>query len=181
MSHEPREWLAISYRVPSEPSRNRVYVWRKLKELGAVYLQQGVGVLPRTEAILDDLQALRAEVLSMGGESAVAILSFVNQEDEDRLVREFQALRDQEYDEIVEECEKLIWELERETEKGKFTFMEIEENEQNLANLRRWTEKVAARDYFGSPGRDRAAAMLERAAARVQEYNDEVYRREIES
>lgn len=179
MTREPRQWLAISYRVPSEPSKNRVYVWRKLKELGAVYLQQGVAVLPQSDALLNELQALRSEVMNMGGESAVAVLSFVNQEDEDRLVREFQTLRDQEYDEIAEECEKLIWELERETETGKFTFMEIEENEQNLANMRRWMEKVVARDYFGAPGRARAEAMLEKAAARAQEYNDEVYRREI--
>ena len=34
-------WLALSYNVPINPSKVRVYVWRKLKEFGAEYLRQG--------------------------------------------------------------------------------------------------------------------------------------------
>ena len=42
----PRKWLALGYSLPINPSRNRVYVWRKLKELGAEYFKQGVAILP---------------------------------------------------------------------------------------------------------------------------------------
>ena len=31
-------WLILIYRVPSEPTRLRAAVWRRLKELGAIYL-----------------------------------------------------------------------------------------------------------------------------------------------
>ena len=34
---EPLRWLALGYSVPINPSKNRVYVWRKLKEYGAEY------------------------------------------------------------------------------------------------------------------------------------------------
>lgn len=34
------------YKLPSEPTRYRASVWRKLKGAGAVYLQNGVAALP---------------------------------------------------------------------------------------------------------------------------------------
>ena len=41
---EQLRWLALGYSVPVNPSKNRVYVWRKLKEYGAEYFKQGVAV-----------------------------------------------------------------------------------------------------------------------------------------
>lgn len=32
-------WLLLIYRIPSEPTRLRAGVWRKLKGLGAIYVQ----------------------------------------------------------------------------------------------------------------------------------------------
>lgn len=43
---DPIRWLALGYSVPVNPSKNRVYVWRKLKEYGAEYFKQGVALLP---------------------------------------------------------------------------------------------------------------------------------------
>ena len=34
-------WLLLIYRVPSEPTRLRAAVWRRIKSLGAIYLQHG--------------------------------------------------------------------------------------------------------------------------------------------
>ncbi|MHB0886488.1 MAG: Chromate resistance protein ChrB [Bacillota bacterium] len=172
------EWLALSYRVPSEPSRNRVHLWRKLKDMGAVYLQQAVAILPHSEAFLNDLQALRRECFEMEGEAAVAVVSFVNHEDEERLVRECRASRDEEYEEVVEQAERLIYELERETAKDKFTFAEVEENEEELAKIRRWLAKITTRDYFGAEGRGAAEKKVEEAAGRLQAYSEEVYTRD---
>ena len=43
---ENQSWVLLIYRLPREPSRHRVAVWRKLKDLGALYLQDGVAALP---------------------------------------------------------------------------------------------------------------------------------------
>jgi len=37
-------WLLLIYRVPSEPSRLRAAVWRRIKSLGAIYLQNSAQV-----------------------------------------------------------------------------------------------------------------------------------------
>lgn len=175
----PDGWLGISYKVPTEPSRKRVYVWRKLKDIGAVYLQQGVGLLPHSEDSLRELEQLRKEVFDMGGEAAVLSLSFLSAEDEQRLINDCQASRNQEYDEIIDKCGLLIEELEHETAISKFTFAEIEENEEELHKINRWLQKVVARDYFAAPGRLAALAIIEQATHRANQYAEEVYRREI--
>jgi len=40
------EWFSLIYKIPSEPTRYRASVWRKVKASGAVYLQNSVCVLP---------------------------------------------------------------------------------------------------------------------------------------
>ena len=36
------KWLLLTYKVPAEPTSKRLALWRRLKGLGAVYLQNGV-------------------------------------------------------------------------------------------------------------------------------------------
>ena len=43
----PRRWLGIAYTAPAKPSKARVYIWRKLKELGAEYYH-GMAMIPQT-------------------------------------------------------------------------------------------------------------------------------------
>lgn len=174
-----RRWIALSYRVPTEPSRKRVHIWRRLKELGAVYLQQGVAALPDSDALRQQLEQLRQEVYAMDGEALLLTCSLVNEDDEQRLVDAFNALRTQDYDEIIEKCELLIAELEEETSVAKFTFAEVEENEAELGKISRWLEKVFERDYLGCPTRARAEQALARATDRANKYAEEVYAREI--
>jgi vacuolar-type H+-ATPase subunit I/STV1 len=171
-------WLAITYKVPAEPSRTRVYLWRKLKELGAVYVQQGAAILPMTETLLAQVLALKAEVVSSGGEVLVGRMEFVDHKDDARVIAAFQRQRDGDYDEIVEQCERLEYELDRETEKEKFTYAEIEENETELTRIHKWMERVVARDWFGASGHARAQQAIEDAEKRSGTYTEEVERRE---
>ncbi|MGH8918302.1 MAG: Chromate resistance protein ChrB, partial [Actinomycetes bacterium] len=39
-------WLVLIYRVPPEPTRLRSTVWRRIKSLGAIYLQNSAAALP---------------------------------------------------------------------------------------------------------------------------------------
>ena len=55
---EPARWLLLIYRVPQDPPARRTYVWRQLKQLGAVYLQQAAAILPESAVVQTTLQAL---------------------------------------------------------------------------------------------------------------------------
>jgi hypothetical protein len=65
------------------------------------------------------------------------------------------------------------------TRAGKFTFAELEENEEDLAKLEAWLRKVEVRDRFGAPSASEARAAvlacredLEAFAASVYEAAD---------
>jgi hypothetical protein len=75
---ETVRWLMFMYQVPSEPSRLRTAVWRRLKALGAVYAAHSVAVLPESPEAERALRALRAEVGQMGGTAQLVRPEWVN-------------------------------------------------------------------------------------------------------
>ena len=173
-----KEFLAFSYKIPSEPSKNRVYVWRMIKELGAVYLQQGVALLPYDESLYSILSNLREQVHSFGGKSTLGKLVFLEEEDEREIIGEFTKQIDEEYIEFINNCQVLIYELEHEFAEGDFNFSEITENEEEYKKYERWFEKITKKDYFKSEKQSDAVRIMNQAREKLQEYSDEVYRRD---
>jgi len=166
-------WLVLVYRIPSEPTRLRAAVWRRLKALGAVYLQNSVVALPATPIWERALRALRNEILEMGG-TAQLLQGDVLVGHGD-LVGSFNAARDDEYEEIVDRCRDFLLEIDRETADEHFTYGELEENDEDLVKLRGWFEKVAARDVLGAVGRREAEAALAKADASLARFSERVY------
>jgi CRISPR/Cas system-associated endoribonuclease Cas2 len=177
---EPLEWAVISYTLPREPSRARVSVWRRLKKIGAVNMQQSMWVLPMTGANYELLNSVRDEVVRNGGEAFV-MKSTADAEADAAIARRFNEARNEEYGELLEQCEDFYKEIEMETARRNFTFAEVEENEEELDKLREWHRKIAARDSFsaGRSGEARAALLkcgelLEQFCAAVYTFNEGV-------
>ena len=175
---EPAGWLLLVYRIPSEPTRLRATVWRRLKSLGAVYLQNSAAALPATDGAERALRRLRGEILEMNGSAVLLTCSALAGEQD--MVALFQAARDDEYDEILDKCHDFHAGLDKEYRASHFTYGELEENEVELVKLKNWYAKVAARDVFGAPKRavavealDACEQALERYAARVYAEQDE--------
>ena len=66
-----RQWLLLIYKVPQDPPGRRTYVWRQLKQLGAVYLQQAAAVLPDRPEARAALEALAGRIREFAGEGAL--------------------------------------------------------------------------------------------------------------
>ena len=171
-------WLIFTYKVPSEPSRKRAYVWRQLKQLGAVYLQQAICVLPERADVADALAQLGIRVAEMDGESTVFQTSAPNPAWLERVVAASRDARDEEYAEVVENIERMEAELARETAAGKFTFAELEELDSDIERLRRWLARVQARDYFHGTREAEAVDRLEAATRSLEAFTTTVYERE---
>jgi DNA-binding transcriptional regulator PaaX len=60
---DDEQWLLLVYRIPAEPTRLRAMVWRRLKALGAVYLQNSAAALPARDGAERALRKLRREIL----------------------------------------------------------------------------------------------------------------------
>jgi DNA-binding transcriptional regulator PaaX len=172
-------WLLLVYRVPSEPTRLRATVWRRLKGLGAIYLQNSCAALPASPAAERALRKLRHEIGEMSGTAALLSCAVLAGETEVRA--QFQAARDDEYEEIVDKCQDFMGQLDKEYKAEHFTYAELEENEEDLVKLRNWFAKVADRDVFGAPGRAPTVEALATCEQALEEYAARVYAEEAES
>ncbi len=96
------KWLLLHYKIPPEPSARRVYIWRKLKRLGALLYQDAVWVLPDTAREKEQFRWLAAEIGEMGGEAALWEAQPALGGAEERLVEQFSAQVDQAYAEMLD-------------------------------------------------------------------------------
>jgi hypothetical protein len=172
------KWLLLIYRVPGEPSRLRAGVWRKLKSLGAIYLQNSAVALPSSPAAERSLRSLRNEIVEMGG--SAQLLSAQALMGDPEIVSAFNGARDEEYEEIVDRCRDFFVEIERETAAEHFTYAELEENDEDLVKLRGWFEKVKARDVLAASGRAEAEKALARCAELLDAFAGRVYAAEAD-
>ena len=109
----PLSWRVLIYRVPTEPASKRVAVWRDLKRLGALYLQQCVCIFPAITTLTAEVDEVAAKIPALGGETFLLEVPRLQPEDEARIVEAFRAQRTNEYAEIIEECEtKFVKEIE---------------------------------------------------------------------
>ena len=125
-----KTWLLFTYKVPNEPSARRVYVWRKLKGLGAILLHDTTWVLPNTSNTREKLQWLTTEVRDMqGGEATLWDAQEVFTGQDVNLVQQF-----------IEQVDAIYSEL----------LVELEKPDADLVILAKRFQQAKLRDYFQS-------------------------------
>jgi len=170
-THE-RDWLVISVSTAGAAGTLRVQVWRKLRSLGALYLQQSVCLLPARGEVLRDLRRLADRIHHQGGTARILRMRFADPAEEHAVVEELNAARDAEYAEVLERLPALRQELAEETARGRLTYAEVEESEADLERFRAWLAKIAARDYFLAPRGNQARHAVEEAAAELAAFEE---------
>ena len=124
------KWLLMTYKVPREPSANRVYVWRKLKQLGAIAVHDAAWVLPANARTQEQFQWLAAEIKELGGDVQVWNSELADSEQSTSLVRQFSVQVDAELDLILKAITK---------------------KRPDLKRLAQRYREATSRDYFQSP------------------------------
>jgi DNA-binding transcriptional regulator PaaX len=171
-------WLLLIYRVPPEPTRLRAAVWRRIKSLGAIYLQNSVAALPASTANERALRKLRHEITDMPGTAVLLSCAVLAGETEVRAA--FQAARNDEYEEIVDKCQDFLAGVRKEYDADHFTYAELEENEVDLVKLKNWFAKITERDAFGASGRTVVEEYLDQCEQSLEAYAARVYAEEGE-
>ncbi|HHV79460.1 MAG TPA: chromate resistance protein ChrB [Firmicutes bacterium] len=171
-------WLLFIYKVPAVPSRHRVALWRAVKLSGAIYLQNSVCIMPDSEKSRALFQVLAAQIREAGGESICLLATGLDESENEKIIQKFNFQRDQEYGEVIEQCQAFLEEICRETDRQNFSFAELEENQSNLERLETWFERISGRDFFGSKQKDVAASWLERCRSALERFASTVYERE---
>jgi hypothetical protein len=122
-------WLLLHYKLPTEPSAPRVYVWRKLKRMGALLILETVWVLPDTPRTLEQFQWLAAEIIELGGEALLWKGQPALNGPGENLRQQFLAQVDEAYTDLLKQ---------------------LQSQAANLELLSRQYQQVKSRDYFNS-------------------------------
>src|ERR1700721_73259 len=79
-------WLLLTYKVPPEPASKRIALWRRLKGMGAVYLQNGVCLLPKTDDHVRRLKMLENDISEMTGEAVIFEAAALDRAQEEKVL-----------------------------------------------------------------------------------------------
>ena len=151
---------------------------RRLRATGAAGLVGGAWVLPRTATHARFFEQLAETVRAQGGKVFVLAVPEASPGTDAMIVTRFRADRDREYDEFTERCDAFLTEIAKETGAGKFTFAELEENEQDLEKLTGWLAKIEVRDFFPGERRPQARDLLQRCHRALEGFSAGVYEAE---
>jgi hypothetical protein len=169
------EWIVLVLRLPAEPSRHRVAVWRELRRSGAVQLGPGSWALPAqpvfaetVDRVLDLVRRGDGEVIALDARARDAASSA-------RLAATYTEAREAEWAEFLSDCAKFEAELDHEIAIEKFTLAELDEEEQSMERLRRWHRELSVRDVFGAPSSAAAQHRLAECGRRLEDYTERVF------
>lgn len=172
------DWLLFLSQLPTTPSSLRVMVWRKMRAAGALGLQNGVWVLPDKPEQVKFLGELLASIQDQGAGGQIFKVGSLTDAIEQDILGRFRSERDEEYAEFCERCQGFLEEVEKETAKEKFTFAELEENEQDLQKLANWLEKIQKRDFVGGERVQEALRIFSSVKTAFETFSASVYVRQ---
>jgi hypothetical protein len=168
-------WLLLTYKVPPEPATKRIALWRRLKGMGAIYLQNGVCLLPKTDDHVRRLKMLENDVSGMGGESVILETVALDRAQEEKVVARFKADRDEQYREFLGRCADFEKEIAKEIAINKFTYAELEEEDTDLKKLQGWLDKIKKLDFYGGTLAEEATERLKSCEALLDSYAQQVF------
>jgi hypothetical protein len=143
------DWVLLAYRIPREPSTPRIAVWRKLRQLGALQLLDGLVALPADARTREHLEWIAEQVTAAGGEADIWLARPATKAQQRALVAQMSDDTDAAYDTIVDEAAAAMSDP-------------PVARKRTLARLRRELKRVRQRDHFPTDGFDRATSALDR-------------------
>ncbi len=166
--HSEREamrWLQLTYKVPSEPSQKRVWVWRRLQHLGAYALQNSVYLLPFSEEVEKQFRQLAHEIHDMGGEASIFSVVALESADEQRILQTLLDIRNSEYNTIVRVCGHFIVKAAKVVDEQNWNDQVHAEFSEVLEKVHVLLRTAKRHDLLGSLTATRRAAAAEALAA----------------
>jgi len=150
-------------------------VWRRLKGMGAVYLQNGVCLLPKTGDHVRLLKMIENDIAGAKGECVILETVALDNGQEEKVIARFKADRDDAYEEFLDKCGDFEREVAKEVEAKHFTFAELEENDVDLKKLQGWLAKIKKLDFYGAAQAAEADNHLKTCESTLDDYAKRVF------
>jgi hypothetical protein len=165
-------WLILIYTLPSDPSRLRATIWRDLKKAGAVYLRDGVAVLPERPETATAFRTIATQITGFGGQATLVEGATLDADRASLITAQVNANREEEYADVARAAAGFLDHIGREQEHRRLTVTDLAEIAADLGKLRRWAGQIRDRDYFGAAA-DHADNLLARCDAALATFREE--------
>jgi len=152
-----------------------VTVWRRLQQAGAVSVGQGMWMLPQTPNQERFFVELLQEIQAQGGNGLLLVASVLDTPGNEQMIRLFQEERDRDNTEFADRCDEFFREIEKETQTQHWSFVELEEIEEDFAKLTRWLRTIQHRDFFPGPQSEEATRRLSQCRQMLDVLTRSVY------
>ncbi|MEQ8354135.1 MAG: chromate resistance protein ChrB [Kiloniellaceae bacterium] len=168
-------WLLLTYKIPPDPAAKRIAVWRRLKGMGAIYLQNGVCLLPKTDDHVRRLKMVENDIAEASGDSVILETVALDHSQKEKVIARFKADRDDAYEEFIDKCDDFEREVAKEIEANHFTYAELEENDVDLKKLQGWLAKIKKLDFYGAARAAESDKRLKGCEAVLDDYAKRVF------
>ena len=166
-------WILLSSRLPRDPSRLRLGVWRRLKRLGATLLHDAVWVLPAEAKTREAFEWLAGEIEEQGGTALVWEAYALSPEQDHLVVEQFRREAGARYAEIGASAQAIRDSALRGRRRAGGARAPdpatLAHALRQLRGLERAVRLERRRDYFRSPARAAATATVAAAIADLEE------------
>jgi hypothetical protein len=159
-------WVLLSSRLPREPSRLRLGVWRRLRRLGALLLHDAVWVLPADAKTREAFEWLAEEIGEQGGTAFVWEALSLDEPQNRELVRRFRAEADGRYAALAQSARNILNAAAR--SRRRRGGVDLRAALRQLKGLERALRLERRRDYFRAPGRTDAETAVATAIATLE-------------
>ncbi|MEU4427187.1 Chromate resistance protein ChrB [Actinoplanes sp. NPDC024001] len=149
---EAGRWVLLAYRMPREPSRPRIAVWRNLERHGVARLGDGLVALPADARTREQFDWIADEIIEAGGTAMVWLATPSTLGQEQQVAAAMQAARAAEYQTVLDEA------IAAQAGSGA-------ERTRAVRRLRGELHRISRRDYFPPRERDAARAAVQALAA----------------
>ncbi|MCZ8515851.1 hypothetical protein O9H85_26265 [Paenibacillus filicis] len=141
------KWIVFIYKVPSQPTKFRAYLWREIKKLGCLYLQDGVCIIPDSDDTHLFIGALAEKAQQWGGQVFTFLSSTFSKEKDQELISQFNDARNEEYKELIPWVTRIHGYVE-EKEQWEFSEEQLRKIKDEFQKLLRQFQSIEAKDYF---------------------------------
>ena len=149
------QWVLLAYRIPREPSTPRITVWRRLRQLGAVQLGDGLAALPVTDETREQFDWLAQFIEDVAGEASVWVAEPTTARHHRELTERMKTAVAADYRTVTAAAAS--------ARRG-----DPARRRRTVLRLRRTLDRIKSRDFFPPPERGEAERAVADLAALVE-------------